>query len=74
MRPAFEAGLMILLEAADPYMRPVLGTGLINPQVVEMPRMRPAFEAVLMVLLEVADPYMRPVLGLVSREGDFWRL
>ena len=25
MRPAFEARLMVLLEAADPYMRPVLG-------------------------------------------------
>jgi hypothetical protein len=24
MRPAIEAGLMVLLEAADPYMRPVL--------------------------------------------------
>jgi hypothetical protein len=23
MRPAFEAGLMVLLEVADPYMRPV---------------------------------------------------
>jgi hypothetical protein len=44
----------------------VAGTGLINPQVVEMPRMRPAIEAGLMVLLEVADPYMRPVLELVS--------
>jgi hypothetical protein len=42
------------------------GTGLINPQVVEMPRMRPAIEAGLMVLLEVADPYMRPVLHTCS--------
>jgi hypothetical protein len=24
MRPAIEAGLMVLLQAADPYMRPVL--------------------------------------------------
>jgi REP element-mobilizing transposase RayT len=40
----------------------VAGTGLINPQVVEMPRMRPAIEVGLIVLLEAADPYMRPVL------------
>ena len=37
-------------------------TGLIYPQVVEMPRMRPAIDAGLIVLLEAADPYMRPVL------------
>jgi hypothetical protein len=42
------------------------GTGLINPRVVEMPRMRPAIEAGLIVLLEAAGPYMRPVLELVS--------
>jgi hypothetical protein len=28
MRPAIEAGLMVLLEAADPYMRPVLLSSL----------------------------------------------
>jgi hypothetical protein len=39
-------------------------TGLINPQVVEMPRIRPAIEAGLMVLLEAAGPYMRPVLAV----------
>jgi hypothetical protein len=27
MRPAIEAGLMVLLEAAGPYMRPVLTVG-----------------------------------------------
>jgi hypothetical protein len=45
-------------------------TGLIIPQLVEMPRMRPAIKAGLLVLLEAADPYMRPVLeGLDHREG-----
>jgi REP element-mobilizing transposase RayT len=47
----------------------VAGTGLINPQVVEMPRMRPAIEAGLMVLLEAADPNMRPVLKQSAGTG-----
>ena len=47
----------------------VAGTGLINPQVVEMPRMRPAIEVGLIVLLEAADPYMRPVLERSAGTG-----
>jgi hypothetical protein len=45
-----------------PTSRRILRTGLINPQLVDVPRMRPAIEAGLMVLIEAAGPYMRPVL------------